>query len=393
VAFWALRPRGQPPILGAVLASPDSMLNIRKQWFGYAAALCATGMATALSVVGVRYLSLADVVILYLVGVVVVAARFGLGPSIIAGLGGVAAFDFLILPPTFTFSLEFGHAVTLGGMVFVSMLVSGLTENLRREQARALRSEQITAKARLEAEVERVHAALLSSVSHDLRTPLATISASAQMLVRNHVTMDPELRGEMLTSVADEAERLDGLLRNLLAITRLETGELHMQLLPASLDEVLTGVLRRMEHRLLGRTVAVNAQRGLPMVDLDVRLFEQAVMNVLDNALRYSPPGSPLQIETLSVPDRVQIRVADSGVGVAPADRQIVFEKFRRGSNAPRTDGGVGLGLTICRAVLRAHGGEISLDSAPMGGALVTLSLPVSKLAIDDATERLPDIE
>ena len=369
------------------------MLNIRKQWFGYVAALCATGMATALSVVGVRYLSLADVVILYLVGVVVVAARFGLGPSIIAGLGGVAAFDFLILPPTFTFSLEFGHAVTLGGMVFVSMLVSGLTENLRREQARALRSEQITAKARLEAEVERVHAALLSSVSHDLRTPLATISASAQMLVRNHVTMDPELRGEMLTSVADEAERLDGLLRNLLAITRLETGELHMQLLPASLDEVLTGVLRRMEHRLIGRTVTVQAQRGLPMVDLDVRLFEQAVMNVLDNALRYSPPGSPLQIETLSVPDRVQIRVADAGVGVAPADRQIVFEKFRRGSNAPRTDGGVGLGLTICRAVLRAHGGEISLGSAPMGGALVTLSLPVSKLAIDDATERLPDIE
>lgn len=369
------------------------MLNIRRQWFGYAAALCATGLATALSVVGVRYLSLADVVILYLVGVVVVAARFGLGPSIIAGLGGVAAFDFLILPPSFTFSLEFGHAVTLVGMVFVSMLVSGLTENLRREQARALRSEQITAKARLEAEVERVHAALLSSVSHDLRTPLATISASAQMLVRNHRTMDPTLRGEMLTSVADEAERLDGLLRNLLAITRLETGELHLQLLPASLDEALTGVLRRMEHRLIGREVTVHAQRGLPLVDLDVRLFEQAVMNVLDNALRYSPPGSPLRIETLSVPNRVQIQVTDSGVGVAAADRQLVFEKFRRGSNAPRTDGGVGLGLTICRAVMRAHGGEISLDSAPTGGALVTLSLPVSKLAIGDASQRLPDIE
>jgi K+-sensing histidine kinase KdpD len=369
------------------------MWNFRKHWFGYAAALCATAAASALSKVGVRYLSLADVVILYLIGVIVVAARFGLGPSIIAGLGGVAAFDFLMLPPTFTFSLEFGHAVTLGGMVFVTMLVSGLTESLRREQARALRSEQITQKARLEAEVERVHAALLSSVSHDLRTPLATISASAQMLVRNHVSMDPTLRGEMLTSVADEADRLDGLLRNLLAITRVETGELHLQVLPASLDEVLTGALRRMEHRLVGRTVTVNAQRGLPLVDLDVRLFEQALLNVLDNALRYSPAGSPLQIETLSVADRVQIRVTDSGVGVAPADRQLVFEKFRRGSNAPRTDGGVGLGLTICRAVLRAHGGEITLDSAATGGALVTLSLPVSKVGYGDATERLPDIE
>ena len=365
----------------------------RKQWLGYAAALGATAVASALSVVGVRYLSLADVVILYLVGVVVVAARFGLGPSIIAGLGGVTAFDFLILPPTFTFSLEFGHAVTLGGMIFVSMLVSGLTENLRREQARALRSEQITQKARLEAEVERVHAALLSSVSHDLRTPLATISASAQMLVRTHDSMEPSLRGEMLTSIADEAERLDGLLRNLLAITRVETGELRLQVLPASLDEVLSVALRRMEHRLSGRTVTVNAQRGLPLVDLDARLFEQALLNVLDNALRYSPPGSPLRIETLRVGERLQIRVTDSGVGVAAADRELVFEKFRRGSNAPRTDGGVGLGLTICRAVLRAHGGEITLETAETGGALVTLSLPASKLVIDDAEDRLPDIE
>jgi len=377
-----------------MVALPEaSMRTWRKQWLGYAAALCATAIATALSVFGVRYLGLADVVILYLVGVVVVAWRFGLGPSLIAGLGGVLAFDFLILPPSLTISLEFGHAVTLAGMIFVSALVSGLTESLRREQARALHSERRTQRARLEAEVERVHAALLSSVSHDLRTPLATISASSQMLVRNHVTMDATLRGEILTGIADEAERLDGLLRNLLAITRVETGELRLQLLPASLDEVLTDALRRLEHRLAGRSVEVNAQRGLPMVDLDVRLFEQAVLNVLDNALRYSPPGSPLTIETQQLEGQVQIRIADAGVGVAAADRELVFEKFRRGSNAPRSDGGVGLGLTICRAILRAHGGEITMASAVSGGALVTLSLPTSKVVIGEAALRLPNIE
>jgi two-component system sensor histidine kinase KdpD len=369
------------------------MSTWRKQWLGYAAALCATAIATALSVFGVRYLSLADVVILYLVGVVVVAWRFGLGPSIIAGLGGVASFDFLILPPSFTFSLEFGHAVTLVGMVFVSALVSGLTESLRREQARALRSERRSQQARLEAEVERVHAALLSSVSHDLRTPLATISASSQMLLRNHRVMDASLRGEVLTGIADEAERLDGLLRNLLAITRVETGELRLQVLPASLDEVLTDALRRLEHRLLGRELKLNAQRGLPLVDLDVRLFEQALLNVLDNALRYSPAGSPLTIETQQLADRVQIRISDSGVGVAAEDRELVFEKFRRGSNAPRSDGGVGLGLTICRAILRAHGGEITMGAAAGGGALVTLNLPTSKVAIAEAALRLPSIE
>ena len=364
-----------------------------KQWLGYVAALAVTAIASALSLFGVRYLSLADVVILYLVGVVVVASRFGLGPSIIAGLGGVAAFDFLVLPPRFTFSLELGHAVTLGGMVFVSMLVSGLTENLRREQARALRSEQVTQKARLEAEVERLHAALLSSVSHDLRTPLATISASAQMLVRKHETMGAALRGEMLTNIADEAERLDGLLRNLLAVTRVETGELRLQVLPASLDEVLTDTLRRLEHRLAGRRVELQAERGLPLVDLDVRLFEQALLNVLDNALRYSPPGSPIRIETRLVGGQVQVRISDSGVGVSPEDRELVFEKFRRGSNAPRSDGGVGLGLTICRAILRAHRGEIRLDSSPTGGALVTLTVPPSRVAIGDADTHLPNIE
>jgi len=369
------------------------MRTLRKQWLGYAAALCATALATGSSVIGVRYLALADVVILYLVGVVVVAWRFGLGPSIITGLGGVVAFDFWILPPSFTFSLEFGHAVTLVGMVFVSALVSGLTESLRREQARALLSERGTQKARLEAEVERVHAALLSSVSHDLRTPLATISASSQMLVRNHTTMDPALRGEMLTGIADEAERLDGLLRNLLAITRVETGELRLQVLPASLDEVLMDTLRRLEHRLAGRSVQLNTQRGLALVDLDVRLFEQALLNVLDNALRYSPPGSPLTIDTRQLAGEVQIRVADSGVGVAEADRELVFEKFRRGSNAPRSDGGVGLGLTICRAILHAHGGEITMAAAESGGALVTLSVPASKVAISEAALRLPNIE
>src|SRR3954471_24463165 len=141
-----------------VVRPEASMWTWRKQWLGYAAALGATAIATGLSVFGVRYLSLADVVILYLVGVVIVAWRFGLGPSIIAGLGGVAAFSFLILPPSFTFSLEFGHAVTLVGMIFVSTLISGLTESLHREQGRALRSERRTQKAPLEAEVDRVHA-------------------------------------------------------------------------------------------------------------------------------------------------------------------------------------------------------------------------------------------
>lgn len=361
-----------------------------KQWTGYAAALCASGLASFLATRAAPHIPPADVRIIFLLGVALVAARFGFGPSIVASLTSIAAFDFLILPPIFSFSFELGQAVTFSGLVLMSALISGLAESLRREQARALKSEQNTQKARLDAEVERVHAALLSSVSHDLRAPLATISASAQMLVHSHVEMDPTLRGEVLSGIADEAERLDGLLRNLLAITRLESGELRLKALPTSLDEVLSAALQRMESRLVGRELRLACERGLPLVELDARLFEQVLINVLDNALRYSPAGSPLEIRTARAAQVVEIHVCDSGRGVAKADRELVFEKFRRGSNAPQSDGGVGLGLTICRAILQAHRGKIELSESALGGARVTLSLPISTLQYD-ALEHLQE--
>jgi two-component system sensor histidine kinase KdpD len=330
---------------------------------------------------------LADVVILYLIGVVIVAMRFGLWPSIIASLGGVAAFDFVALPPRFEFSLaEVGHAVTLAGMVFVSILVSGLTESLRRAQNRAEH-------ARIEAEVERVHAALLSSISHDLRTPLATISASSQLLARSHDHLAPSVRGEMLADIASEAERLDGLLRNLLAITRVESGKLRLQVLPTSMDEAVSSALRRIEHRLKDRALDIDIERGLPLVELDVRLFEQALLNVLDNALRYSPPETPLLIVVRARERCIELQIRDQGVGIADGELEAVFEKFRRGSNAPRTDGGVGLGLTICRAILQAHDGSIELSRAPTVGTIVTMTLPPARLTLERVNQRLPHLE
>jgi len=168
------------------------------------------------------------------------------------------------------------------------------------------------------------------------------------------------------------------------------------ELVATSRDDYVTRAvaLGNDRPRLAAMAAKLRATRDtLPLFDLDVRLFEQALLNVLDNALRYSPQGTPITIDTQQGDGVVRIRIADAGVGVAEADRELVFEKFRRGSNAPRSDGGVGLGLTICRAILRAHGGEITMSGAPNGGALVTLSLPTSKLAIGEATLRLPSVE
>lgn len=425
---------------------------------------------------------------LHLLGVVLVATRFGAGPAILAGLGGVAGLDFL-LPPTFTFSVaDMGHAITLGVTIFVSVLVSGLTEQLRRERQRAVRSEERTSAlyalerhlaeghdetelanaavqqlqqtlqveasvsleaseaqppadfalpgpqaslgvlhvehageldraevefvravaqrlaaaltrsklsvdaetARLEAQVERVRAALLSSVSHDLRTPLASMSASLEMLLRTHSTMAPELRTEVLRGLAQETHRLDTLLRNLLAMTRLEAGKLEPRLLPAAVDEVMAGALQRVEARLADRQVSRSAGRGLPLVDADVVLLEQAIVNVLENAVRYSPPHSPLSITSRLNRGRVEVAIRDAGDGIPPDELEVVFEKFRRGSNAPRSDGGVGLGLTICRAIVQAHGGTVVLGSLSSGGTEATFSFPPSRVALREAEQHLP---
>ncbi|MGH7277488.1 MAG: DUF4118 domain-containing protein [Candidatus Rokuibacteriota bacterium] len=229
--------------------------------------------------------------------------------------------------------------------------------------------------ARVGAESERIRNSLLTSISHDLRTPLAAITGAATTMLESGTRLPHETRRELLESVRAEAERLNRLVQNLLEMTRLESGALPLRRDWHPLEEVVGAALARLTHALGSRRVAVTVPRDLPLVAIDDVLVEQVLVNLLDNATRYTPPSAPIRILVTANDRDVVVEVADAGPGLRPGDEERVFEKFYRA--APDTGRGAGLGLAICRAIVAAHGGRIQAQNLPEGGVAFLFTLPL----------------
>jgi two-component system sensor histidine kinase KdpD len=474
-------------------------------------------LATTISWTAFGPQQLADVVMIYLLGIVLVSLRFGYGPSLFAAVLSVLCFDFFFIPPFYTFAIrDLSHVVTFGVMCLVALVISGLTERVRAQAEAADRREQRTAAlyalsrelaaakrvqeiadiaarhlfdalglranllvpnadrsrvmalpgkdtdpmdgesessvaqwvwenerpagfatdvfgssrkrylplvasrghvavlsvraddparlngpenaeyltafanqiasaiertelaseaqvAQLRMETEQMRSSLLSSVSHDLRTPLAVVTGAASSLLEDAI--DAATRRELTETILQEAQRLNRLVRNLLDMTRLEAGAVHVNKEWQPLEEVIGAALSRMEEALAGRTVLTDLASDLPLVPLDAVLVQQLLVNLLENALKYTPPESPIEIHVQMQPGRVEIVVADRGPGIPAGEEQRVFEKFYRGSGA--SAGGVGLGLAICKGIVTAHGGQIFVRNRSGGGAEFHIQLPV----------------
>jgi len=220
----------------------------------------------------------------------------------------------------------------------------------------------------------------LSSVSHDLRTPLAVITGAAGTLLENSATVPEATRRELMQTILDESERLNRLIRNLLDMTRLESGavELKKEWLP--LEELVGAALTRMERRMAGRDVRAAVPPDLPLVPCDAILVEQALTNLLENALRYG--ADPIEISARRDDAFVVLEVADRGPGIPPGEETRVFEKFHRAGREGHP-GGVGLGLAICRAIAVVHGGRILALNRDGGGAAFRLFLPLGERSPD----------
>ncbi len=232
--------------------------------------------------------------------------------------------------------------------------------------------------ARLQAETDRLRSALLTSISHDLRTPLASILGAASSLASQHGSLDEVGRAAMLRTIQEEAERLNRFIGNLLDMTRLESGPLLPVAGLADLSDVVGAVLRRAERILSAYKVRVDLQPALPMLAIDMVLFEQVLFNLLDNAAKYSVPGSVVQISAWQDGGIVRIRVMDEGDGIPAADLERVFDKFYRVRSADRQRAGTGLGLAICRGFVEAMGGTIkAANRDDRSGACFTITLPV----------------
>ncbi|MDV9172988.1 sensor histidine kinase KdpD [Streptomyces sp. W16] len=227
--------------------------------------------------------------------------------------------------------------------------------------------------ARALAEGNRIRTALLAAVSHDLRTPLAGIKAAVTSLRSEDVAWSDEDQAELLAGIEDGADRLDNLVGNLLDMSRLQTGTVTPMIREVDLDEVVPMALGGVPED----TVELDIPETLPMVAVDPGLLERAVANLVENAVKYSPEGTPVLVKASAIADRVEIRVVDRGPGVPDEAKNRIFEPFQRYGDAPR-GAGVGLGLAVARGFTEALGGTLSAEDTPGGGLTMVLSLQLA---------------
>jgi two-component system, OmpR family, sensor histidine kinase KdpD len=230
--------------------------------------------------------------------------------------------------------------------------------------------------AQLQIEAEQLRNSLLNSVSHDLRTPLATIAGTSSGLLER---VSPDDR-EALQTIVDESQRLTRLVENLLDMARLDSGSVVLNRQWHVLEEIVGVALNDVKRELKDYRIRVNIPADFPLLNIDGFLMEQALVNLLENATRYTPAGSAIEIAAFANDKRAEIRITDNGPGLPAGSEQKVFDKFFRGSTvAPDGRRGVGLGLAICQAIIEAHGGKITASNRSEGGAVFSIELPCTE--------------
>lgn len=487
---------------------------------GYLSALIAVAGCTALDFLLFPAFDLADLVMVYLVGVLAVASTAGTGPSVLASVLSVLAFDYCFVPPRFTFVVENRqHLLTFGVMLVAGLAIGRLTARVRDEAERSRVRERRTAalyslsgelsavrgtdalleiavrhitqqcpavavamlpdpagrleircgaiaefgllprevavaqwsfetgqsagfgtetlpesgalfiplrasdesvgalgvrpapagvrftpdqvklieafanqtalavasdrfaeanrRIEVQVEAERMRSSLLSSVSHDLRTPLAAIVGSASALL-GPSSVDPEARRDLAENIRDEADRMARLVQNLLDMTRLERGAVDLRREPHHISDVIGSALGRLEHALGDRPVVTAVASDLPLVPMDAALIEQVLVNLVENALKYTPVDTPIEVAARIDRGRLTVAVRDRGPGIPLADLDQLFEKFYRGRSHGKA-GGAGLGLAICKAAVAAHGGRIVAGNRDGGGAEFEWTIPAGE--------------
>ncbi len=240
-------------------------------------------------------------------------------------------------------------------------------------------SRRAAEESRIRMQTEQMRSSLLSAVSHDLRTPLAAITGAASTLGAQGERLDAATRRELLDSISEEAERLGRLVSNLLDMTRFEAGGVQLQLDYFPLEEIVGAALQRIEPLLGGRTLNTDIPEDLPLVPADDVLLGQVLWNLLENAVKYTPDGSPIEVGARAEPGWVVLEVRDRGPGITPGEEERIFEKFYRGGT--RVTRGAGLGLPICRAIVEAHRGAIDAYAREGGGAVFRIRLPLGEPA------------
>lgn len=347
--------------------TPDREAQLRQA----ARALLVVAACTAVAWQFERWFDSINLILVYMGGVVLVAmtsSRLAAWSAI--GLS-LFMYDLIFLPPRWSLKpTDAQHYFTLGVMVGVGWLVTELTERLRRQADR-------TAAAAVEARTERLRNTLLSGLSHDFRTPLTTIVGATTSLLEQGAALDEPHRRGLLESVLREAQRMHTMTSRLLDLTRLQEGAVQPRCEWCPGDELVEEVVRAMGPRLAGHRLDVRTDAEA-VVWCDPTLVEQALVNLLDNAARHTPAGGTIAVSIAVDGEHWTLTVQDSGPGVPVGEEERVFHNFYRAPGRAASGEGTGLGLALCAAIARLHGGDIVVANAP--GARFTMTLPQPRL-------------
>ena len=256
--------------------------------------------------------------------------------------------------------------------VFLDAIAAQIALALERE--RLYEKQQRT---KLEIERERLRGDLLRSVSHDLRTPLTSVLGSVGTLIDNYDALDDAVRKEFLADVYGEAEWLSTLVENVLSLTRLESGRVKLQKQPEAVEEIVAEAVSRVSRRAGNHRIAIDIPGELFLVPMDGTLIEQVLVNLLDNAIQHTPEAADIRIVVWREGGVAVFEVRDRGHGIAAEDLPLLFDRFITRHTTGTERKGAGLGLSICKSIVEAHGGSIRAQNDPAGGAVFRFTLPL----------------
>jgi len=347
-------------------------MSLKRHWVGYAWAVGATAVCTLVGLAMFPRFDLVNVAMVYLLAVVVIALRFSRGPAIAASVLCVAAFDFVFVPPRGTFTVDdVQYLLTFAIMLAVGLIISRLVKSVQRQAA-------AQAALEIEAETERIRSTLLASISHDLRTPLAVMAGASSSLAESGERLTADERRALAKSVFAQAQEMSEHVAKVLQMTRLDTGAIKVDRDWVSLTEIIGAVLARLGERMAAHRVIVELPDDLPLVRVDATLIEQVLGNLLENGAQHTPPGTVMRVRAQRRAEEIVVTVQDYSGELSDRDLERVFAKFHRGS-FEGAGTGMGLGLAICRAIVRLHGGRTWAERVPGGGTAFRFTLPLEE--------------
>lgn len=342
------------------------------------------GILAAATLVGLLFSKLkipeANIIAVYILGVLIISIITSSWMySFLASVISVLAFNFLFTVPRFTLrAYDPSYPVTFGIMFLVALITGSLASRMK-EYARE------SAQAAMQIEKEQLRADLLRSISHDLRTPLTSISGNASNLLSNENEFSQEIRMQIYRDIYDDSIWLIKLVENLLSVTRIEDGRMDLRMSAELMDEVIAEAMRHTDRNRAGRKIEVSSDEEFILGKMDARLIVQVVINLVDNAVKYTPEGAQIRIHTGKKDGMVVVSVSDTGPGIPDEQKSKVFDMFYTGTNRA-ADGrrSLGLGLGLCRSIIRAHGGEIWISDNKPQGAVFTFTLPAEEVTLHE---------